>query len=260
MTLRDNPWPVGTPCWVDLMTSDVGAALSFYGDLFGWQLTVGGPETGGYAMAELGGRAVAGIGPIPQGQQFPPSWTTYLAVTDAAATAGTVTAAGGTVLTPAFDVLDAGTMAVVQDPTGGVFGLWQAGRHFGAAVANEPNTLTWNELVTRDYQVAKDFYAAVFGYTYTEIGDENFQYCTIEVEGNTVGGLGGLPAEVPAEVPAHWRLYFAVDDADAAISKAVELGGSVLRPAEDMPYGRWGDVADAQGATFSLLKPAPGPA
>src|SRR5580765_3173159 len=111
--------------------------------------------------------------------------------------------------------------------------------------------------MTRDYECAKAFYCFVFGYTFTEIGDEGFQYSTVDVDGRPVGGLGVLPAEVPAQVPAHWRVYFAVEDADAALARVAELGGSVRRPAEDMPYGRFGDAADGQGAMFSVIKRAP---
>jgi predicted enzyme related to lactoylglutathione lyase len=190
------------------------------------------------------------------GMEHPPVWTTYLASDDVAATTDKISGAGGTVVQPPFDVLDIGVMCVAQDPTGGTFGVWQGKSHFGVQIANEPNTLSWNELLTRDYDAAKNFYASVFGYTYTELGDENFQYATIEVDGNTVGGIGSMPPDVPAQMPPHWRVYFAVDDTDAAIAKAVQLGGTVLRPAQDMPYGRWGDVADPQGAMFSLIKPA----
>ncbi|MCU1656759.1 MAG: glyoxalase [Pseudonocardiales bacterium] len=256
MTVRDTPWPAGTPCWVDLMTTDIDAATRFYEQLFGWQVTVGAPETGGYVMAEIDGRSVAGLGPMQPGMEHPPVWTTYLASDDVAATTDKISGAGGTVVQPPFDVLDIGVMCVAQDPTGGTFGVWQGKSHFGVQIANEPNTLSWNELLTRDYDAAKNFYASVFGYTYTELGDENFQYATIEVDGNTVGGIGSMPPDVPAQMPPHWRVYFAVDDTDAAIAKAVQLGGTVLRPAQDMPYGRWGDVADPQGAMFSLIKPA----
>ena len=113
--------------------------------------------------------------------------------------------------------------------------------------------------MTRDYERAQAFYAAVFGYDFSEIGDDNFRYATIDLEGRPVGGIGLLPAEVPKEVPSHWRVYFAVDDADAALSKAQALGGVILRAAEDMPYGRWGDASDGQGAMFALIKPAPAP-
>jgi predicted enzyme related to lactoylglutathione lyase len=260
MVTRDTPWPAGYPCWVDLMTSDVDAAKEFYRGLLGWDLVDAGPDAGGYHMAQLGGRSVAGVGPMMSGQEGHPSvWTTYLASDDVDATCEKVTANGGVVLAPPFDVLDVGRMAIVQDPTGATFGIWTARKHIGAELASEPGALCWNELMTRDYDRAKAFYGAVFGHTFTEIGGGDFQYSTVDVDGRPVGGLGTLPAEVPKEVPAHWRVYFAVDDTDEALSRAASLGGAILRPAEDMPYGRWGDASDGQGAMFSLIKPVPAP-
>jgi hypothetical protein len=253
MTERDSAWPPGTPCWVDLMTNDLAAAREFYAQLFGWQLTAGGPETGGYLMADIGGRPVAGLGQMEGA--FSPAWTTYLASADAAATGEKITAAGGAVVQPAFDVMEFGRMLVGSDPTGGVFGVWQAGEHTGAQLVNVANTQTWNELLTTDYARAKDFYAEVFGYTYTDIGDGGFNYSTAEVGGQTVGGIGDLPPGAPAGVPSHWRVYFGVDDADAAVSEVARLGGTVLRPPADMPYGRWADVADPNGSSFSVIKP-----
>jgi uncharacterized protein len=257
MTLRTTAWPAGTPCWVELMTSDIDAARRFYEPLFGWELSAGDPATGGYVMAEIDGNAVAGLSPQqPEQAGHPSVWNTYLASDDVDATVEQITAAGGSIFAPPFDVTDRGRMAVAQDPTGGAFAIWQAKEQFGAAIANETNTLSWNELLTRDYQAAQDFYAAVFGYTYTDLSGDGFSYCTFEVDGNTAGGLGSLPSDAPAEVPAHWRTYFAVADTDATVDSVLALGGSVLLPAKDTPYGRNAYVADPQGAMFAVIKPA----
>jgi predicted enzyme related to lactoylglutathione lyase len=149
--------------------------------------------------------------------------------------------------------MEFGRMLIASDPTGGVFGVWQAKQHSGFQLANETGADTWNELLTRDPEAAREFYAAVFGYTYSPFGDD---YSMFEVDGTTAGGIGAVPAAAPAEVPAHWRTYFAVADADAAAAKVVELGGSIVRPPEDMPYGRHADVQDPQGAYFAIIKPA----
>jgi predicted enzyme related to lactoylglutathione lyase len=258
MTVRDTPWAPGTPCWVDLMTTDQEAARAFYSSLFGWKIDVGPEETGYYGMASVDGRNVAGLGGM-MGMDHPPVWNTYLATADADATSKAVEEAGGTVVAPAMDVMEFGRMAFAQVPGGGVFGYWQSGEHKGVALANEPGSLTWNEFMTRDYVGARDFYAKVFGHTYTDMSAEGFTYATIELDGNTVGGIGELPAEVPQHVPPHWRAYFAVDDCDAAVAKVTELGGSVQRPPSDSPYGRMADVADPQGAMFSVIKNAPQP-
>jgi len=238
------------------MTTDQPAAREFYAALFGWSIDVGPEETGHYGMAALGGRNVAGIGGM-MGMEHPPVWNTYLATADVDATVTSAVAAGGTVLAPPMDVMEFGRMAYVQAPGGGVSGLWQAGTHFGFGLANEPGSVTWNEFMGRDYEGAQKFFADVFGYTYADMSGEGFKYSMIEVDGNAVGGLGTLPAEVPEHVPPHWRLYFAVDDCDAAVAKVTELGGKVLRPPMDMPYGRHADVADPQGAMFSDRRTPP---
>ncbi len=248
MSTRDEPWPAGTPCWLQLMTTDPAAGGEFYRSLFGW-------DVGDDGMATLGDRAVAGLGGM-MGMDHPPVWSTYLASDDLDATADAVRAAGGSIVTDPMDAGSLGRMMFAQAPGGGVFGAWQAIEHIGIQLANENGALTWNEFMCRDYERAKEFYAAVFGYTYTEMGEGGFRYATIELDGNTVGGIGGLPAEVPDSVPPHWRVYFAVDDCDGAVQRVSELGGSVQRPPQDMPYGRHADVADPQGAMFSLIKPA----
>jgi predicted enzyme related to lactoylglutathione lyase len=256
MTTRDTPWPAGTPCWIDLMTTDASAASEFYAALFGWEVPPGTEEFGGYATATLGGKTVAGVMPMMGEESHPPVWSTYLATEDADATSVAVEKAGGEILSPAMDVGEFGRMAIAQVPGGGVFGYWQARSHTGFQIANETGADVWNEFLTRDYEGAKNFYAKVFGYTYTEMGEGDMQYSLVEVDGNTVGGLGALPDQVPAHVPPHWRTYFAVDDTDAAAAKVTELGGSIQRPPEDMPYGRHADVSDPQGAWFSIIKPA----
>jgi predicted enzyme related to lactoylglutathione lyase len=255
MPTRDSAFDAGTPCWIDVMTTDVDSARNFYGDLFGWQFQIGDEQTGYYSTGLIDGKRAAGV--FEMHLDHPPVWTTYLATDDADATAALVTEHGGTIAQPTMDVMDLGRMTIVQDPTGGTVGLWQAGTHFGTEVFNEVGALVWNEFMTRDYDAAKNFFAGVFGYGYTELGDDNFKYSTIEVGGTTVGGLGLLPDFVPAEIPPHWRVYFQVDDADESVARAVSLGAEVVSPAQDMPYGRHADLMDPQGARFSVIKPAP---
>lgn len=260
MVHRDTPWDPGTPCWVDLMTTDPPAAHEFYRQLFGWQIDVGGEESGFYALCTVGGRLAAGIGPMTgAGEGHPPVWSTYLATADVEATTAAAQQAGATVVAPAMDVMEFGRMSFISLESGGVVGFWQAGTTVGVEIANEPGALVWNEFMTRDYEGAKDFYAALFGYRYTEIGDGTFQYSMIATEqGETVGGIGSMPAGVPAAVPPHWRVYFAVTDADDVASRAEQLGGSVVSPPQDMPYGRRADLADPQGARFSIVRPPTG--
>jgi predicted enzyme related to lactoylglutathione lyase len=253
MVTRDTPWPPGTPCWVDLSADDVASAGTFYGGLFGWDLAVGPPEAGGYTMCEVGGQPVAGIGPKMGDQPMPSVWTTYLASADADQTAARITSAGGQVMAEPFDVMDVGRMAVAADPGGAVFGVWQAGTHTGARRVNEAGSMVWNENMSRDFDGNKAFYQAVFGYDFGDMSSEGFSYATMDLDGRPVGGIGGLPADVPASVPAYWAAYFGVADTDAIAARAVELGGQVIRPASDTPYGRMATLADNQGAMFSVM-------
>ncbi|MGO8956817.1 MAG: VOC family protein [Streptosporangiaceae bacterium] len=256
MVTRTTPWPTGTPCWVDLGVSDIPKAIAFYGGLFGWDIQEGPPEAGGYAMGQIGGMSVAGIG-SKMDPNMPTVWTTYLATDDADATAARIKAAGGQVLMEPFDVMDVGRMFVAVDPGGAAFGVWQARAHSGVQLANEPGSLIWSENMSRNYEGNKAFYNSVFGYSFGDIGAEGMNYATLDLDGKTVGGIGETGADQPADMPAYWGTYFAVADTDDAVQKATELGGSVIAPAWDSPYGRMAVVSDDQGATFALMSATP---
>ncbi len=252
MVIRDIAWPAGTPCWVDLGVDDIGRAKAFYAGLFGWEIQEGPPESGGYAMCEVNGLPVAGIGPKMSPAEAPPAWITYIASENADDTVSKIKAAGGQVLTEPFDVMDVGRMAVAADPGGAVFGVWEARAHTGVRLANEPGSLTWNENMTRDYDGNQAFYRAVFGYDYGDMSSEGFRYATLDLGGSPVGGIGEIGPDSPAEIPANWATYFAVADADAAVARAAELGGTVIRPPWDTPYGRMAVLSDDQGAVFAV--------
>ncbi len=258
MTARDTPWPDGTPCWADLGAPDIAKAREFYSDVFSWTVQPGGPETGGYSVAELNGRGVAGIGPKMSPPEAPIMWMTYLATSDADATAAKIKGAGGQLVMEPMDVMDVGRMAVAVDPAGAVFGVWQARAFPGAQIVNEPGAMCWNEQLSRDFEGSKAFYAAVFGYEYGDMSGDGFSYATFKVDGKDVGGIGDLHAGVPAGTPAGWRLYFSAADTDASVARVQANGGSVTREPIDHPYGRMATVADDQGALFSLLGVTPG--
>ena len=146
-------------------------------------------------------------------------------------------------------------MAVAADPAGAVFGLWEAGNHIGTQVTAAPGTLAWNECMSRDYPAAKAFYEQVFGYGFQDLSNDDFTYAVLLLDGRPVGGLGALPASVPAEVPSNWSTYFSVADADASAAKVAELGGQVLDQPFDSPYGRQVRVQDDQGVPFLVIAP-----
>lgn len=252
MVVRKTAWPAGTPCWVDVSADDVDRAKAFYGGLFGWEFTGGDPEFGGYLSAVKDGHEVAGLGP-KQSPDQPSLWTTYLATDDVEASVKAVADAGGQVVVEPMVVGDFGKMAIAIDPVGGGFGLWQSGTNTGVNLANEPGALVWNEHTSGSLDAAKDFYAQVFGYTYQEMEGAPGGYFTIDVAGaeQPVGGIGG------GGEAAVWTAYFQVADADEAVAKAKELGGSVLEEPVDTPYGRMVGLADDQGTPFKIMGNVP---
>jgi uncharacterized protein len=265
---RDTPWPDGTPCWVDLGTADIPRSNGFYAGLFGWDIQPGPPEAGGYSMARLEGRNVAGIGPIMGPPGAPSTWSTYFAVADVDPVAARITSAGGQLIAGPMDVMHVGRMAVAADVTGAVFGLWQARSHTGVQVANVPGAFTWSEHMSRDFEGAKAFYAAVFGYEYGDMSGDGFSYATLLINGQqVVGGIGALPESTgpesagpestgPAGLAEHraaWSVYFGTADTDKSVDLVTSNGGRVIRPATDSPYGRTAVVADQHGAVFSLI-------
>ena len=255
MSTREEPWPQGTPSWTDLATTDQDAATAFYRSLFGWEVVDTGEESGHYGMCMVDGRPVAGIGQIQPGSQAPPAWTTYLSVENVDTAAESIAANGGTLVMAPMQIGDQGRMAIAQDPTGAFFGLWEAGKHIGAEVVNQPNSVVWNECMTRDAARAREFYAAVFGFSYQEVEGAD-DYVTIRGDGpgGVVGGIGQIGEDLPADLPPHWMTYFAVESADSAAAKAAGGGGQVLAPPMDTPFGRLAVIQDPQGALFSVME------
>jgi len=249
--MEKDSYEHGVPSWVDLMTSDPAGAAQFYAGLFGWDVQQGPPEAGGYAIAHLRGRAVAGIGPLQN--PGPPVWSTYVSVDDADQVAEAATANGGKVLMPPMDVLDAGRGAILADPAGAVISLWQPGSHPGAGIVNEPGTYCWSELVTTDLAGSKAFYKAVLGWGVESYGPEGpGGYAEFQVGGRAVAGMMAMPPGAPP-MPPHWGVYFAVADADAGVARIRELGGQIMVEPRDIEPGRFAVAADPQGAAFQLL-------
>jgi predicted enzyme related to lactoylglutathione lyase len=248
----------GTPCWIDLSTPDQVAAADFYGALFGWSVEEGeNPEaTGGYRVARKDGKGVGGVmKTMEEGQ--PPAWMTYISVSDVDETTAKAREAGGAVLAEPMTVLDYGRMAVVADPTGAVVGLWQPGTNRGAELVNEPGSMSWNELNTRDPDAAKAFYGAVFGWEFEDLEFEGMgPYVNVRRDGGDEAMAGMLDMNsrgIPDEVPSHWQVYFAVDDADETVGVAEENGGHLGFGPFDIPAGRFAIVSDPFGAHFAVI-------
>jgi predicted enzyme related to lactoylglutathione lyase len=209
---------------------------------------------GGYRRATKDGKDVAGAMPLMQEGQ-PPAWSTYVSVADADATAAAVKDAGGSVISEPMDVMDLGRMAIFADPTGAVFGIWQPGTFAGAELVNEPGALAWNELGTRDPGAAKAFYAAAFGWSFRDNDMGEMGTYTEWLNGeDSIGGMLDIGGRLPDEIPAHWLVYFAVDDTDAAIEAVKSSGGNVPFGPVDIPAGRFAVGTDPWGAAFAVIQ------
>ena len=242
------------PAWVDLASSDAGAARDFYGKLFGWNIEVNpDPQYGGYAIANAANGQVAGIGPT-QAPQQPTAWTLYIGTDDVDALAAKVPDAGGTVLAPPFDVGDQGRMATFADPSGAVVSAWQAAT-MRPWRSGETGSFAWAELGARGLDKAVPFYERLFGWTSStsEYG-EGLRYTQFAVDGQNILGAYEVSPDSPGTTPSFWTIYFTVDDLDAAFKKAIDLGATELAAPADLPGGgRFAIVTDPQGAPFGLM-------
>jgi predicted enzyme related to lactoylglutathione lyase len=252
----------GEFCWVDLATTDVDGATTFYGDLLGVQAEAapGDPEeTGGYGFFTKNGRMVCGYGPTQQEGQ-PSAWSSYVKVEDADATVEKATEAGGQVVFGPIDIPnESGRMAVLQDPTGAFISINQQQRHPGAQLVNEPGTWNWNNLMTRDMNAAKDFYEKVFGWSATHNEQAPEFVWMWQVEGQRwpegLAGLMEMGSEMPSDAPPYWQVYLMVESADEAIEKTKERGGELIFGPQEIPVGKIAVLRDPQGAVFSIIEP-----
>jgi predicted enzyme related to lactoylglutathione lyase len=284
--LERDGYPPGVPCWVDTSQPDPAAAVDFYGALFGWEFEDRMPAdaAGHYFVATLRGRDVAAVGSQPDESPPTPVWNTYVWVESADDIAATAKDAGGTVLVEPFDILDAGRMAVLADPSGAVFSVWQANEHRGAQLVNEPGTWNWSDLNTRDLEGSKAFYGALFGWQASTVsfGELDGTMWRLPGYGDVLEKIEpglrrrqaqqGVPAgfedaigwmmpmtsgQYPEDVASHWSVTFAVDDADAVAAKAVELGGKIIVTPFDAGPVRVAVLSDPQGAVFTVSRYKP---
>jgi uncharacterized protein len=249
----DTNQPLGTPTWIELAVPDLDAALAFYGAVFGWDFRTAPEEHGRYTNCLLRGRPVAGIAPT-EGTE-PAEWTVSLATPDVDATVERVRSAGGTVLDEPADALTQGRWAVVRDPVGARFGLWQGRDHVGSQVVNEPGALVRNDLVTPTPEPARRFYAAVFDFTLDRNEDmPGFDFTFLRrPDGHEVGGIMGAPEATRSA----WNTTFEAAGTDEVVRRAVDAGGT-SPGAEDFVYGRMATITDPFGAEFSVITRPPG--
>lgn len=249
----------GSFCWIELATTDQNAAKSFYGSLFGWKVNdiPMGPD-GVYTMFELDGReAAAGytLRPDQQSNGVPPHWMVYVAVANADESAARVPELGGTLLAPPFDVQEHGRMAIVLDPTGATFAIWQAKAHTGIQIAGIDGSLCWADLNSPNRDKAMAFYAGLFGWKF-EPGKDGDMGGYLHIKNGEAFIGGATPSTfLPPGAPAHWLAYFLTSNCDASTDKAKSLGATVWVPPSDIEgAGRFSVLSDPQGASFALFQ------
>lgn len=246
---------VNTFCWADLQTTDPAAARSFYGKVLGWQFTeIPGPTP--YAVGSVEEGMTGGIAALPDRARqagAPPHWQSYVAVDDVEATVAKAVELGGSIIAPVM-TMETGSMAVLADPTGGVFALWRPTRPSGTTVSGDTGGIGWYELMTTDVEAARDFYGALFGWTFDEVPMPTGPYTILKNDGVGIAGLMKLPPDDPGG-RSFWSVYFVVDDADVAFETATANGAHVVMPLMDVPeVGRFGFLVDPQGAMFAVIR------
>ena len=249
----------GTFCWPELATADAQGAKQFYTTLFGWTANDNDMGDGTfYTMLLLHGQPVGALYPLNKDQAsqgVPPNWGSYVAVESADDAATRARTLGGQVIMEPFDVMEHGRMAVIRDPQGAVFSVWQARKHIGAHILDEVGALCWTELMTTDTRSAEKFYTGLFPWKGQPMPMASGQTYTVfkRGEANAAGMMQIVPEMGP--VPPNWSVYFQVADCDASATKAVSLGAKTIMPPTDIPnIGRFAVLLDPQGAPFAIFK------
>lgn len=245
--------PAGTPTWIDLMAPDAEAARKFYNAVFGWEYDIGSPEYGGYTTARLGDRSTAGImGPQPEAPPMPAAWSLYFATDNIDADVARAVELGAKVLYPTMAVGEFGSMVTCEDPTGATFSLWQAGSHVGSQVVAEPGSAAWYELYSPNAKQARDFYAALLGATADTVPGGMEYYVLKHGDQQMCGIMQIDPAW--GNFQPQWVTYFAVANADETVATVTKLGGKIMGPIDDSPFGRMAALMDPSGATFKIVE------
>jgi predicted enzyme related to lactoylglutathione lyase len=236
------------------MFSDVEGAKSFYGDVLGWTFGEASSEYGNYTQAYADGKAVAAVVPPMPGQEGPSQWCLYFASPDAVATAAKIREHGGEVLMEPMQVGEFGTMCLGREPSGAVFGVWQAGTHEGfEAPMEQPGAFCWAEVFTREPERTDAFLSAVFPYAAKQLQDDAIDFRMFNLGDTTVLGRMKMTDEFPPEIPSYINVYFTVGDCDDAVAKATKLGAVLRFGPMDSPFGRFAALSDPQGASFSVI-------
>lgn len=250
--MKFTKYDAGTPCWADLMVQDIEKAKTFYSDVFDWKMrTDPNPDFGGYTTAEIGEDVVCGLMSAQMPNQAN-AWNVYLATDDMDATLAKVAELGGKLVMPKMLVGNHGTMAVTQDPQGAFICFWQAGEMIGSTIANDINTICWDELATKDLAAAKEFYSQLFAYDSAEGSSD--EYWQFTVSGKVRGGARALAAEEAKMMPSYWAIYLRCDDLEKCSSKIEAAGGKILTPTMNADKIEFRACMDDQGAVFNICQ------
>ncbi|GAC68464.1 VOC family protein [Gordonia soli] len=257
--------PVGAPIWFDLMSSEPARAVDFYGSIFGWEVEAPPQqEFGGYQNFTHNGRRIAGLGPAMDGG-VPNVWSVYLRTDDSAATQAAVEKAGGSVMVPPMPVGDMGTMSVATDSAGAVIGFWEKGSHVGFTEWGVHGAPYWFESQSKEYAKSLEFYPAVVGARADPVGTGGDpdaigpdEYAQLFFGETAYAGIMNSVKVFPPEVPSFWQVYITVDDVAATIKQVESLGGTILMPGEDTPFGTLGAFQDPLGAQICVAHPPAG--
>ncbi|MFE9624769.1 VOC family protein [Streptomyces sp. NPDC006527] len=245
--------PEGAPCWADAMFGDVEGAKTFYGEVIGWTFGESSPEYGDYTLAHVDGKAVGAVLPPLPGQEEKPQWCLYLASEDVAATAARIRENGGALLMEPTQVGEFGSMCMAREPSGAVFGVWQAGTREGFEAMGTPGAYAWAEVFTREPEKADGFFSAVFGYGQKRMEDEGVDFRLYDLGDRPLLGRMRMTDDFPPEVPSYVNVYFTVADCDDAVAKATKLGGRLRFGPMTTPFGRFAALTDPQGAAVSVI-------
>jgi uncharacterized protein len=252
-----NMHAAGTFCWVELATPDCQGAKRFYERTLNWQAD-DAPMAAGtdYTLLKVAGEEVAALYAIPpelRSLGIPPCWLSYVSVVSADDAAAKVAPLQGTIVLPPNDVSDLGRMALVTDPSGAALALWEARTHIGARRLGEPGALTWTELLTHDAAGTRRFYEELFDWTSEHSAADVVPYTIFKNNDGPVAGMEPMPAAW-GYVPSFWNVYFAVDNCDTTVERAVQSGGTVLVSPLDSAFGRVAMLQDPQMALFSVVQ------
>jgi predicted enzyme related to lactoylglutathione lyase len=249
---KRSEYTAGTPCWVDLTTSDVEGAAAFYAALHGW--TAREVMEGPYLFFEHDGQVVGGLGLLQEEQRaagMPPAWSMYVRVDDVAQTIARAEALGGSATLAPLEIPGHGIMAAVADPQGGVTMLWQPGAFAGAEVVNQVGAWAWDDLQTGDPVAASGFYESLFGWSIADIPGAEGAYRSVTHEGR---GIAGIMRATRGIQQPYWTVYVGVDDVDAALERSTGAGGRTIVEPMAVPSGRFAVGMDPQGAVFCVLE------